>query len=71
MTQSRECGWKDRARTACPVLIDNLTSDEVDAIWGEISRINWSRRDEDEQMVKQEPVPVKRTSRPRRAPRSR
>jgi hypothetical protein len=44
MTRSRACGWKVGARTACPVLIDNLSEDEVDAIWGEISKINWSLR---------------------------
>jgi hypothetical protein len=51
MARSRACGWKAGARTACPVLIDNLSEDEVDAIWGEISRINWSLREVGDTMV--------------------
>ena len=39
------------ARTACPVLIDNLSEEEVDAIWGEISKINWNLREVGDPMV--------------------
>jgi hypothetical protein len=51
MTRSSTCGWKVGARTACPVLIDNLSEEEVDAIWGEISKINWNLREVGDPMV--------------------
>jgi hypothetical protein len=51
MTRSRACGWKVGARTACPILIDNLSEDEVDAIWVEISKINWGLRGVGDPMV--------------------
>jgi len=51
MSRSISCGWKVGARTACPVLIDNLSENELDFIWGEISRINWNLRTEVEPMV--------------------
>jgi hypothetical protein len=51
MARSGTCGWKIGARTACPVLIDNLSEEEVDFIWAEISRINWTLRAEGEPMV--------------------
>lgn len=51
MTRSRTCGWKIGARTACPVLIDNLTEEEVDLIWAEVSRINWTLRAQGDLMV--------------------
>jgi len=46
MTKAKVCRWKEGARTACPILIDNLSQDEVDDIWGEISNINWAQRTE-------------------------
>jgi hypothetical protein len=51
MTRSRTCGWKIGARTACPVLIDNLSEEEVDLIWIEVSRINWTLRVQGDPMV--------------------
>jgi hypothetical protein len=48
MTKSRKmCRWKEGTRTACPVIIDNLSEEEVDFIWGEISKINWEHRFDD------------------------
>jgi hypothetical protein len=54
-TKARVCGWKIGIRTACPVLIDNLSEEAVDVLWGDISHINWSMRMEGNQVVKPEP----------------
>jgi hypothetical protein len=52
MTKSRRmCRWKEGTRTACPVIIDNLSEEEVDFIWGEISQINWEHRFDDWQIM--------------------
>ncbi len=49
--------------------IDNLSEDEVDSIWGEISRINWNLRVEGEPMVPSQ-VPNKGLSSCKRRSRS-
>jgi len=51
MTRSHVCHWREGSRTACPVLIDNLSIWEVDLLWGEISSINWKRMVEDGEML--------------------
>lgn len=51
MARSRTCGWKVGSRTACPVLIDNLSEEEVDIIWAEVSRINWALREKADPVV--------------------
>jgi hypothetical protein len=46
LRRAKFCGWKIGIRTACPVLVDNLSSEGLDHIWSEISRINWEHRDD-------------------------
>lgn len=71
-TKARVCGWKIGIRTACPVLIDNLSEAAVDVLWADISHINWSVRMEGNQVVKPEPTDahcegLKKRSRARQA----
>jgi len=70
MARSRTCGWKIGARTACPVLIDNLSEEEVDFIWAEVSRINWSLRMQGDPMVAPQ-ISSKLETQSKRRPQSR